>query len=1780
MSDSLKSPEEAGTLMETTLQVAGNSVDQRTGDSINSINGMLNTQGSPIQVNTDRPCTTQTAVVEPACNENLMEDNQNEERVEEVSQPDFRHLEGQQLDNKKSGNELEKIKEVDREIKVTVEQKEHQRSQEEAGGTLGSEETTQEDKDIKQRDDMESEQQQSVSKDPKNTTEQQQSSGQEEEEEKQTDMMENQNLTFKQKADKELEKENTERIQEDGKFSVGHNKEEDQELKDGVEKERCKDSQNEKKEKHPEEMRDKDLTSRQELERELDKESTGRNQEDTNPEEMMCKEGDGEEEKDGALGLVFPLEAERGSEEEKSEQEQNIPKKVDGEQPENQTENVKHETEKDTSEQHEKMEKEEDNEVENMEMEEKSEEDESPAEGIEQEEQEEKKHACLEATVISTMEDLQSESSAETPMDIDQTEEKMQVDDVQHSESWLNIVSVKDKDESPFEETRTELEPTNSKDQASKDLPQNLLSDGSDRTAENQTSQESKDGLTDLPVQKAVLRVQPVAEAEKKTAIPISGSPPVKIKDEPMDEEYEKALAPHAPAGRVKDEPDMNEEFTQKSSDEIKISAVFSVGGNSTPIGSSTGSTTGSVGLAHSAKASPNSSSAVPSCTPASPLCVVCSGCKKVLLKGQTAFQRKGCPQLYCSTHCLCSSTATQLVVKPKKICHYCLKEISNPKDVIIAPVDSAGAVKDFCSQKCLSAFNYKRDGANSVLATDQKSTKCSMCPKTCTMRHEVNFMGGVHKLCSDTCFNQFRAFNKLTMNCCVHCGGYCYSGDGQCPTMLIESAVKKFCSQNCVMFFKKKYTKLVPCTMCRAYRSMVEMVENTNKEGSRELFCSSACVTAHKVQTVSSSGTALECNNCKQIQVPQYHLAMSDGTIRNFCCFSCVVSFQDSFNKSNSQNQLNVAPSLSGASPAPKLVPTKPISVDSKASGVLRIPAVTKIPCAQCQRSFFRKPELLDFKGKMYAFCDKACIDEFRRTNYIMAQCVYCKIDKVVKEVKRINNVDCSFCSEGCKLLYKHDLAKRWGKQHCRSCLYCSGTSQTVVTSVFGGKKEEFCGNECLSQYTLLFCEVAKCSMCKRTRQMLESVKWLGEIKHFCNLQCLMYFCSVQGNAAAPVNLTPKTPLTQGPVPIAPVASPAAPNSMAAHTPQGGKDATPVIANVISLSSATNGQPPVMGCAALQGTIPAGVKVMGHASTQTDAVKPPSAPPPRILKNKALLCKPLNQNKGTSCKPNSSDITTQTDEAQPKVIVLPLPVPVFVPVPMQLYTQYTPVGMGLPLPVPVPMFLPTTLDSAEQIVETIQKIKEKIPDNPLEADLIMMAEMVAEDSEKEQAVSRGDQNDNFIEDFDLEALSSHLSWEEDSVSSATRGGRASECEKAPQSKQSPALTAQESHMDLEADFPVECFELLEQQSKKEKSQANTRLRPRRRGRDGFPQKKRARKREVTPASDMAGLPNISKLHKEYGIQTWKSWIRWRNSQPNLEMPKLGSRSMTLKEDLLQCSTAELSYGLCKFISEARRPNGETYSPDSIYYLCLGIQQHLFENSRMENIFADLFYAKFSQSITSILKDWKPTILPSGYVHSRVEEEYLWECKQLGAFSPSVLLNTLLFFCTKHFCFRTLAQHRRLSFAHVMRCTRTHNGAKVACLRFYPPVPKEGKSAPVPDSDGVPAKRKRGDEEQAEEDDVVLEMQENAENPLRCPVRLYEFYLSKCSATVKQRINVFYLRPERSCVPNSPLWFSSMALDDEGLDSMLTRILTVRELHLETEKSSVAFDSDNPSNSD
>ncbi|CAK7306001.1 Zinc finger MYM-type protein 4 [Vulpes lagopus] len=1291
----------------------------------------------------------------------------------------------------------------------------------------------------------------------------------------------------------------------------------------------------------------------------------------------------------------------------------------------------------------------------------------------------------------------------------------------------------------------------------------------------------------------------------------------IRIKEEPLDDEYDKAMAPQQGLlDKIKDEPDNAQEYShgqqQKTQEgELKISAVFSVSGSPLAPQLTTGF--------QPSLASSGMNKMLPS-VPATAVRVSCSGCKKILQKGQTAYQRKGSTQLFCSTLCLTGYTVPPARPPPpptKKTCSSCSKDILNPKDVISAQFENSTTSKDFCSQSCLSTYELKRKPVVTI-NTNSISTKCSMCQKNAVIRHEVNYQNVVHKLCSDACFSKFRSANNLTMNCCENCGGYCYSGSGQCHMLQIEGQSKKFCSSACVTAYKQKSAKITPCALCKSLRSSAEMIENTNSLGKTELFCSVNCLSAYRVKMVTSAGVQVQCNSCKTSAIPQYHLAMSDGSIRNFCSYSCVVAFQNLFNKPTGMNS-SVVPLSQGqvivsiptgstvSSGGGNTSAVSPTSISSSAAaGLQRLAAqsqhvgfprnVVKLKCQHCNRLFATKPELLDYKGKMFQFCGKNCSDEYKKINNVMAMCEYCKIEKIVKETVRFSGADKSFCSEGCKLLYKHDLAKRWGN-HCKMCSYCLQTSPKLVQSNLGGKVEEFCCEECMSKYTVLFYQMAKCDGCKRQGKLSESLKWRGEMKHFCNLLCILMFCNQQSmceppsqNNAASISMVP--------------AASAGPPSLR-------KDSTPVIANVVSLASAPAAQPTVNSNSVLQGAVPTvTAKIIGDASTQTDALKLPPSQPPRLLKNKALLCKPITQTKATSCKPHTQNKECQTEDtpSQPQIIMVPVPVPVFVPIPLHLYTQYAPVPFGIPVPMPVPMIIPSSMDNEDKITESIEDIKEKLPSHPFEADLLEMAEMIAEDEEKEKTLSQGgsqtseqelfldtkifekDQGSTYSGDLESEAVSTPHSWEEELNHYALKSNAVQEAD-----SDLKQVSKGETEQDLEADFPSESFDPL---SKGQGIQARSRTR--RRHRDGFPQpRRRGRKKSIVamePRSLIQGAfqgCSVSgmTLKYMYGVNAWKNWVQWKNAKEEQGDLKCGGiehaasspcsdplgnaqdhalsqessepgcrvRSIKLKEDILSCTFAELSLGLCQFIQEVRRPNGEKYDPDSILYLCLGIQQYLFENGRIDNIFTEP-YSRFMIELTKLLKIWEPTILPNGYMFSRIEEEHLWECKQLGAYSPIVLLNTLLFFNTKYFQLKNVTEHLKLSFAHVMRRTRTLKySTKMTYLRFFPPLQKQESE---PDKLTV-GKRKRNEDDEVP---MGVEMAENTDNPLRCPVRLYEFYLSKCSESVKQRNDVFYLQPERSCVPNSPMWYSTFPIDPGTLDTMLTRILMVREVHEELAK--------------
>ena len=82
------------------------------------------------------------------------------------------------------------------------------------------------------------------------------------------------------------------------------------------------------------------------------------------------------------------------------------------------------------------------------------------------------------------------------------------------------------------------------------------------------------------------------------------------------------------------------------------------------------------------------------------------------------------------------------------------------------------------------------------------------------------------------------------------------------------------------------------------------------------------------------------------------------------------------------------------------------------------------------------------------------------------------------------------------------------------------------------------------------------------------------------------------------------------------------------------------------------------------------------------------------------------------------------------------------------------------------------------------------------------------------------------------------------------------------------------------------------------------------------------------------------------------------------------------------------------------RPVGRKNPPafDRIY----NFQEYLFENGRIDNIFTDNYYDAFTTALHEVIKNFKLPTNELGYFVTRIEEEHLWEAKQLGAHSPQV----------------------------------------------------------------------------------------------------------------------------------------------------------------------------------
>nr|CAD7441599.1 unnamed protein product [Timema bartmani] len=911
-----------------------------------------------------------------------------------------------------------------------------------------------------------------------------------------------------------------------------------------------------------------------------------------------------------------------------------------------------------------------------------------------------------------------------------------------------------------------------------------------------------------------------------------------------------------------------------------------------------------------------------------------CANCKGSV---QPTSLGKYCVRFGYDIKQFCCSTCLEEFKKGLKVCSYCQKDISK-SDGFLAPVGDKGQFKDFCTQACMEKYDQMSNNLPPPVSTAQ----CAVCNNEKVVKIEVQLDNKIQKLCSPPCFAAFKFVNKLNADKCDMCKKYFDKKKVENFSVFYDDSPHNFCCKTCMNVYILANRKIVPCNWCKVKKYNFDMIKRVVSSGQILMMCSLNCLTLYKVSINAVSSKRIKCDMCNGVAQAQYHLTMSDATVRNFCSYQCVMQFQGQYSKSPPLT-------FSGSEPAP-------------------VPTVVKVLT--------------------------------------------------------------SSLSGGPKKVYP------------RRSVPVNQTESQANSQIVADKKTT--GSD---------------SMCV-----------ISEVQS-----------------------------------LAPNGQPAPPN-----TP---RSATHKVNNIPqSVSVTTNNQ-------------------QGSMFKQQVIVKPP---PPKVMRNKAVNCKPYMHTKGVSCRPHPCTKETQTDDSMGKPVLIPIPVPIYIPAPMHMYSSPFPVPVPFPLPVPVPIFVPTTRNSITGIIKEIKRIQEKIPTDPFEAELLMMAEMVADEKKAENSDSDSDDagpdagdtsevpraSSAAEGDFSPEAVDTSNTFGEDMLQMALK--MASELEEpavdleaalTPSTITAQSNTSMEQNDESEDDpEPVHVPERASYRGRKRTLRSSSQ-------RGGA--SKRGRRASSTvdvpllPPPEPTPPPRIEQekpdanmclkvsssgsclhtnmclkvsssgsclhvnmclevsssgsclhanmcLEYTFGVNAWKHWVQTKNAE--LEKAATNNRKLKLfKPEILQLTADELNYSLCLFVKEVRKPNGQEYAPDTIYYLCLGIQQYLFENGRIDNIFTDSYYEKFTECLDEVARKF----------------------------------------------------------------TALYN-----------------------DSHGNSKKKK------------VYEQQENEENPLRCPVKLYEFYLSKCPESVKTRNDVFYLLPERSCVPDSPVWYSTMALGKEPLIKMLNRVKMVKEINI------------------
>uniref|UniRef100_A0A674NWL8 Zinc finger MYM-type containing 2 n=1 Tax=Takifugu rubripes TaxID=31033 RepID=A0A674NWL8_TAKRU len=914
---------------------------------------------------------------------------------------------------------------------------------------------------------------------------------------------------------------------------------------------------------------------------------------------------------------------------------------------------------------------------------------------------------------------------------------------------------------------------------------------------------------------------------------------------------------------------------------------------------------------------------------------------------------------------------------------------------------------------------------------------------------------GSTHLFCSTTCLSAF-SHKPAPKKSCTMCKKDITNMKGTIVAQVDSSeSFQEFCSTGCLGAYENKQNppKSSLKTKCTVCGKLTEIRHEVSFKTVTHKICSDTCFNVYRRANGLIMNCCEQCGDYLPSRPSANHFLLVDGQQKRFCCQNCIRDFKQAHSKlatcQTCKTLIKTGEVLHGLGVGGVMGSFCSVNCLNKGKLTTASFVATEPTCHFCKRNSLPQYQATLPEGNVLNFCSSQCVTKFQNATLqtatngqlplstaadtVQLKCNYCRGAFSLKpETLEWEDKMYQFCSKVCCEDYK--------KLHCivTFCEYCQEERTLHETVKFSGVKRPFCSEGCKLLFKQDFIKRLglKCVSCNHCNQLCKKSitrQFGGTTRDFCSETCAKKFhdwfykaarcdcCKVQGN------------LTESVMWRAEMKQFCDQDCLLKFYCQQNEPIMVTQKGPENSSIGTN-------CLVNQGS-------MAYAGGLM-----------RDVKNKAVLCKPLTLTKATYCKPHMQSKHLQTDDGiKREYVPVPIPVPVFIPMPMNMYSQVTPTPVSLPIPVPVPVFLPTTLQGAEQIIESINELKNNVTPE-LQRILLVF--------------------------YFLWFLRCHNLME---TSETTKSGN-----KRQAVEQSSAQISSEG-----------------------------------------PSVKRS-------------LP----LKARYGIYAWKRWVLSSEKTEDTkdeDGSKPGNLPSQLKTylNLLSLSPEELNEGLSQFVREVCRPNGERYSPDSIFYLCLGIQQHLHTKGRKDDLFSDSCYQQFGEELNKVLKDWQPSVLPDGLLWSRVEEQSLWSSRQLGEQSPAMLLRSLVYLNTKYFGLRTVEQHLRLSFANLFRSCHKSTKCVSRVTSFVPSVQTESR------------KRKR----KSEDDDEDQEPSDSAGSTVRCPVKKHECHLYDLPPSLRDRLDLFYVQPDPARDPDGQLWFTSTPLESQTLENLLTQVLLVRDVY-------------------